>query len=37
MKFVLRAANRFNQMLHDHNRSALEQSIKEIAEAGAAQ
>ena len=37
MKFVLRAANRFNQMLHDHNRSALEQSIKEIAEAGAVQ
>ena len=37
MKFVLRAANRFDQMLQDHNRSALEQSIKEIAEAGAVQ
>lgn len=37
MKFVLRAAKRFNKMLHDHNRSALEQSIKEIAEAGAVQ
>ena len=34
MKFVLRAANRFDQMLQDHNRPALEQSIKEIAEGG---
>ena len=37
MEFVLRAAKRFNTMLHDHNRSALEQSIKEIAQAGAVQ
>ena len=37
MKFVLRAAKGFNTMLHDHNRSALEQSIKEIAQAGAVQ
>lgn len=37
MEFVLRAAKRFNKMLHDHNRSVLEQSIKEIAEAGAVQ
>lgn len=37
MKFVLRAAKGFNTMLHDHNRSALEQSITEIAQAGAVQ
>lgn len=37
MEFVLRAAKRFNKMLHDYNRSSLEQSIKEIAEAGAVQ
>lgn len=37
MEFVLRAAKRFNKMLHDHNRSTLEQSIKEIAKAGAVQ
>ena len=34
MEFVLRAAKRFDQMLQDHNRPALEQSIKEVAEAG---
>jgi hypothetical protein len=31
MVFVLRAAARFDEMLHDNNRSALEQSIKDIA------
>ncbi|MDY7567869.1 hypothetical protein QN400_17310 [Pseudomonas sp. RTC3] len=31
MAFVLRAAARFDEMLHDDNRSALEQSINEIA------
>jgi hypothetical protein len=31
MAFVLRAAARFDEMLHDNNRSALEQSIKDIA------
>jgi hypothetical protein len=34
MAFVLRAATRFDQMLSDHNRSALEQSINEIASGG---
>jgi len=34
MAFVLRAAARFDQMLGDHNRSALEQSINEIASNG---
>lgn len=31
MAFVLGAAARFDEMLHDNNRSALEQSIKDIA------
>jgi len=31
MAFVLRAAARFDEMLHDDNRSALKQSIKDIA------
>lgn len=35
MAFVLEAAKRFDQMLHDENRHALEHSIKHIA-AGAA-
>jgi hypothetical protein len=34
MPFVLQAATRFDQMLNDHNRSALEQSINEIASGG---
>jgi hypothetical protein len=34
MAFVLQAATRFDQMLNDHNRSALEQSINEIASGG---
>jgi hypothetical protein len=34
MAFVLQAAARFDQMLNDHNRSALEQSINEIASGG---
>ena len=34
MAFVLQAATRFDQMLSDHNRSALEQSINEIASGG---
>ncbi|MEJ5061484.1 MULTISPECIES: DUF2515 family protein [unclassified Pseudomonas] len=34
MPFVLQAAARFDQMLSDHNRSALEQSINEIATSG---
>lgn len=34
MAFVLQAAARFDQMLSDHNRSALEQSISEIASGG---
>lgn len=37
MAFVLRAANRFDQMLHDVNRDALTQSIKEIAAGGGVQ
>jgi hypothetical protein len=35
MVFVLRAAERFNDLLRDDNRSALEQSIREIATGGA--
>jgi hypothetical protein len=34
MGFVLKAAARFDEMLHNHNRSALEHSIQEIAAAG---
>jgi hypothetical protein len=34
MAFVLQAAARFDQMLGDHNRNALEQSISEIASSG---
>jgi hypothetical protein len=34
MAFVLRAAARFDEMLQDGNRSALEQSIREIAARG---
>jgi hypothetical protein len=34
MPFVLRAAARFDEMLQDANRSALEQSIREIAAGG---
>ncbi len=34
MAFVLQAAARFDGMLHDNNRSALEQSISEIALGG---
>lgn len=34
MKFVLKAAARFDQMLNDANRALLEQSINEIAGAG---
>ncbi|MHC8355992.1 DUF2515 family protein [Pseudomonas sp. LB3P81] len=34
MEFVLQAAARFDQMLGDHNRNALEQSINEIASSG---
>jgi hypothetical protein len=34
MAFVLQAAARFDQMLGDHNRYALEQSINEIASSG---
>jgi len=36
MPFVLRAAGRFNDMLNDSNRDALEQSIREIASGGPA-
>ncbi|UCP08701.1 hypothetical protein K5R88_23230 [Pseudomonas sp. MM213] len=36
MPFVLRAAARFNDMLNDSNRRALEQSIREIASGGEA-
>lgn len=35
MAFVLQAARRFDQLLNDHQRSALEQSISEIASRGA--
>ncbi|MHC8348576.1 DUF2515 family protein [Pseudomonas sp. RT4P38] len=35
MAFVLQAARRFDQLLSDHQRSALEQSISEIAARGA--
>jgi hypothetical protein len=35
MVFVLRAAERFDDLLRDDNRSALEQSIREIAAGGA--
>jgi hypothetical protein len=35
MVFVLRAAERFDDLLRDDNRSALEQSIREIATGGA--
>ncbi|MBK5304718.1 MULTISPECIES: DUF2515 family protein [Gammaproteobacteria] len=34
MEFVLQAAARFDQMLNDHNRNALEQSINEIVSSG---
>jgi hypothetical protein len=37
MAFVLQAAARFDQMLGDHNRYALEQSINEIAASGSSQ
>ncbi|MFL1528570.1 DUF2515 family protein [Pseudomonas sp. O230] len=37
MEFVLQAAARFDQMLGDHNRYALEQSINEIAASGSSQ
>ncbi|MCP1516199.1 hypothetical protein J2Y74_000509 [Pseudomonas migulae] len=37
MEFVLQAATRFDQMLADHNRYALEQSINEIAASGSSQ
>lgn len=37
MAFVLQAAARFDQMLGDHNRNALEQSISEIASSGSSQ
>lgn len=37
MAFVLRAANRFDQMLHDFNRDVLTQSIKDIAAGGGVQ
>lgn len=34
MPFVLKAAGRFDQMLNDHSRGALQQSISEIASGG---
>lgn len=37
MEFVLQAATRFDRMLGDHNRYALEQSINEIAASGSSQ
>jgi hypothetical protein len=37
MSFVLQAAARFDEMLSDHNRSALEQSINQIASGGGGQ
>lgn len=36
MPFVLRAAARFDEMLNDSNRGALEQSIRKIASSGEA-
>ncbi|WP_397451507.1 DUF2515 family protein [Pseudomonas sp. NA-150] len=37
MPFVIKAATRFHKMLHDENRSLLEQSIKDIADGRGAQ